>query len=89
MKNLIIYKGDEKMDAYQNSRQIILQINNKIAKLNTRLDRVNSLISETILINGKLPYKDEINNVKNKFSEIRSEILNDVLPIVDFKISKN
>ena len=77
------------MDAYQNSRQIILQINNKIAKLNTRLDRVNSLISETILINGKLPYKDEINNVKNKFSEIRSEILNDVLPIVDFKISKN
>ncbi len=77
------------MDAYQNSRQIILQINNKIAKLNTRLDRVNSLISETILINGKSPYKDEINNVKNKFSEIRSEILNDVLPIVDFKISKN
>lgn len=89
---MILFKEeDDKMEdeilraRYRNLRSRVLQIRNRLSRLNSHHNKLINIMNDALLIDGKIVDEKNLEKINDGVNDIISEIYNSVIPSINGK----
>lgn len=73
------------LSKYNNLRNDLINIKDKLNNLNFSYDKLNSALS-SFMIDGDILYKDSLKNIYDKSNSVLDEVSNKLMVIIDSKV---